>query len=165
MSPAFYESERKTMNIGVISDTHGLVRPGVYDVFEGVDLILHAGDIGSRDVIIELEAIAPVKAVVGNVDVNLTNHFPNQLTFDLDSRSFKLQHIFQSIPTPGQSASIPVQKIVVFGHNHQPTNEQIGDTLYFNPGSAGPRRFNSPICVGNLKLEEDSVSGEIIHLE
>ena len=77
------------MNIGVISDTHGLVRPGVYDVFEGVDLILHAGDIGSRDVIIELEAIAPVKAVVGNVDVNLTNHFPNQLTFDLDSRDRK----------------------------------------------------------------------------
>ncbi len=153
------------MNTGVISDTHGLVRPEVYDVFEGVDLILHAGDIGSRDVIIELEVIAPVKAVAGNVDVDLTNHFPSQQIFDLNSRTFELQHIFQDIPSSDQPAPISIKRIVVFGHSHQPTNEHIGDTLYFNPGSAGPRRFNLPICVGRLTLEENKVSGKIIHLE
>ena len=153
------------MDIGVISDTHGLVRPGVYDVFEGVDLILHAGDIGSRDVVIELEAIAPVKAVAGKVDVGLANLFPNQLIFDLDGRTFKLQHIFHSIPDSGQSTSIPIKKIIIFGHSHQPANEKVGDTLYFNPGSAGPHRHNTPVCVGKLTLEDNLVSGRIVHLE
>lgn len=153
------------MSIGIISDTHGLVRPMVYDAFEEVDLILHAGDIGNRDVIIELEAIAPVKAVVGNMDADLTNHFPCQQTFCLNGLTFKLQHIFHDIPDPGQQGEIPIQKIMIFGHSHQPANEHIGDTLYFNPGSAGPRRPNSPICVGRLRLENDEVSGEIIHLE
>lgn len=152
------------LNIGVISDTHGQVRSRVYTAF-GVDLILHAGDIGSRNVIIELEAIAPVKAVAGNVDVALTPHFPEQQTFDFGKRRFQLQHIFKNIPDALDPPHRPVQRIVVFGHSRKPMNQHIGDTLYFNPGSAGPRRFNLPVCAGRLKLESNRVSGQIIHLE
>ena len=153
------------LNIGVISDTHGQVRSGVYNAFEGVDFILHAGDIGSWDVIIELEAIAPVKAVVGNIDVDLTHHFPQQQTFDLGKRTLALQHIFHDIPDAASLSRQSVRKIIIFGHSHRPMSEHIGDTLYFNPGSAGPRRFQLPVCVGKLRLEEERVSGEIIHLE
>ena len=89
------------LNIGVISDTHGQVQSGVYNAFAGVDFILHAGDIGSWDVIIELETIAPVKAVVGNIDVDLTHHFLQQQTFALGKRTLALQHIFHDIPDAG----------------------------------------------------------------
>ena len=159
------EKMKGQLNIGVISDTHGQVRSEVYNAFEGVDFILHAGDIGSRDVVTELEVIAPVKAVVGNIDVDLTHHFPQQQTFDLGKRTFVLQHIFHDIPSAASLSRQSVRKIIIFGHSHRPMGEHIGDTLYFNPGSAGPRRLQLPICVGKLKLEEERVSGEIIHLE
>ena len=115
------------MKIGVISDTHGLVRPEVYKAFEGVDLILHAGDIGTMDVIIELEAIAPVKAVAGNVDVGLRDKFKEKIKFELNSRAFHLQHIFENIPEEanpnresvleliGQTPMMALRKVVEAG--------------------------------------------------
>jgi len=152
------------MKIGVISDTHGLVRPEIYDVFEGVDLILHAGDIGSRDVIIELEAIAPVKAVAGNVDVDLFGKFDEKLTYEIGHRQIHLQHIVNELPENETFNENNISEIIVFGHSHKPINKQIEETLYFNPGSAGPKRFNLPITAGLLTLDDRSVKGEIVHL-
>ncbi len=152
------------MDIGVISDTHGLVRPEVYEVFDGVDLILHAGDIGGADVIIELEAIAPVKAVAGNMDAGQNLRLPGKTSFQLQDRNFQLQHIFKTVPAPEDSPAEPVRNVIVFGHSHRPANLQSGDTLYFNPGSAGPRRFLLPVCVGKLRIDGEKVEAEIIHL-
>ncbi|MCH8209383.1 MAG: metallophosphoesterase family protein [Nitrospinae bacterium] len=152
------------MKIGVISDTHGLVRPEVYDVFEGVDLILHAGDIGSRDVIIELEAIAPVKAVAGNNDFDLFGIFDEKLTYEIGNRKIHLQHIVNGMPEDDQCDENNISEIIVFGHSHRPTKKQIKATLYFNPGSAGPKRFNLPVTAGLLTLDDQSVKGEIVRL-
>ena len=153
------------MKIGVISDTHGLVRPEVYKAFEDVDLILHAGDIGSRDVIIELEAIAPVKAVAGNVDVDLFGIMGNKLTHKIGPRTIHLQHIVGNLPKRGKINGESVSDIIVFGHTHKPISQQMGKTLYLNPGSAGPRRFNLPVTVGMLTLDDKSVKGEIVYLK
>lgn len=153
------------VEIGVISDTHGLVRPEVYEAFEGVDLILHGGDIGSHDVILELEPIAPVKAVVGNVDTDLLHRFEEKMTFEVKNRTVHLQHIFNDIPEGKSLPNAPINEIFIFGHSHQPLNRQVGSTLYFNPGSAGPRRFKLPITVGRITLDEKNVTGRIISLE
>jgi putative phosphoesterase len=152
------------MKIGVISDTHGLVRPEVYDVFEGVDLILHAGDIGSRDVIIELEAIAPVKAVAGNVDVDLFHLFKEKMKIPIGKHVFHLQHIVEKIPEETTDKREAVSEFVVFGHSHQPLAKQVGNTLYFNPGSAGPRRFKLPVAVGIISINDETVSEEVVRL-
>lgn len=153
------------MVIGIISDTHGLVRPEVYEAFEGVDLILHAGDIGSYDVILELEPIAPVKAVVGNVDTDLLHRFEEKISFQLADRAIHLQHILHDIPQENKPAGNRINEIFIFGHSHQPMNNQVGETLYFNPGSAGPRRFKLPITVGRISLNVDNVTGKIISLK
>lgn len=153
------------MEIGIISDTHSLVRPEVYDAFEGVDLILHAGDIGSHDVIIELEPIAPIKAVVGNNDSHLSHKFDEKVMFELEHRSFILQHILDVIPEEKAAGTNLIKEIFVFGHSHQPMNRQVGSTLYFNPGSAGPRRFSLPITVGRITVDGNTVEGKIIALE
>lgn len=153
------------MEIGIISDTHSLVRPQVYDAFEGVDLILHAGDIGSHDVIIELEPIAPIKAVAGNNDGHLSHKFEEKVSFELVQRTFNLQHILDVIPEEKSADLSLIKEIFIFGHSHQPMNRQVGDTLYFNPGSAGPRRFSLPITVGRITVDEEKVEGKIISLE
>jgi len=152
------------MEIGVISDTHGLVRPEVYDVFDGVDLILHAGDIGGRDVIIELEAIAPVRAVAGNMDAGLAGRFAERDNWRLLNRTFHLQHIFRDLPPVEDTPPEDVTEVFVFGHSHQPCNRQAGRALYFNPGSAGPRRFKLPVTVGRLSLCGDRLESRIIDL-
>jgi uncharacterized protein len=153
------------MEIGIISDTHNLVRPEVYEAFDGVDLILHAGDIGSHDVIIELEPIAPIKAVVGNNDSHLSHRFDEKITFEMEQRIFNLQHILNDIPEEKAAGANLIKEIFVFGHSHLPLNRQVGGTLYFNPGSAGPRRFNLPITVGRITIDEEKVEGKIISLE
>ncbi len=153
------------VEIGIISDTHGLVRPEVYAAFEGVDLILHAGDIGSHDVILELDPIAPVRAVVGNVDTDLLHRFEETASFQLANRTIHLQHILHDIPEAHELANGPIHEIFIFGHSHKPMNNQVGTALYFNPGSAGPSRFMLPITVGRITLDENNVTGKIISLE
>jgi putative phosphoesterase len=153
------------MEIGIISDTHSLVRPEVYAAFEGVDLILHAGDIGSHDVILELEPIAPVKAVAGNVDTDLSHRFEENTSFSLENYAIHLQHILHDIPEENAVTDSPISEIFIFGHSHQPMNRQVGSALYFNPGSAGPRRFKLPITVGRITLDENNVTGKIIFLK
>ncbi len=153
------------VEIGIISDTHGLVRPEVYKAFEGVDLILHAGDIGSYDVILELEPIAPVKAVSGNVDTDLLHRFEEKTSFQLANRAIHLQHILKDIPAENKVADDPISEIFIFGHSHKFINQQVGTALFFNPGSAGPRRFRLPITVGRITLDECKVTARIISLE
>ncbi len=150
------------MELGVISDTHGLVRPEVYPALEGVDLILHAGDIGGLDVILELEPLAPVRAVAGNNDPDLLHKFAEETTFTLEGKSFRLLHIFRDVPEEEDAGA--VRNIVVFGHSHKPVNRIANGTLYFNPGSAGPRRFNLPVTVGRITITADSVRGDILPL-
>lgn len=153
------------MKIGVISDTHGLVRPEVYEAFEGVDLILHAGDIGSKDVIIELEAIAPVKAITGNADADLCGEFKEKLNFKIGRRVFHLQHILNGIPEETGPNGEDISEVIVFGHTHSPFSRQVGKTLYFNPGSSGPKRLNLPITVGILTMDEKTALAEVIDLQ
>ena len=178
------------MEIGIISDTHGLVRPEVYEAFDGVDLILHAGDIGGIAVIVELEPIAPVKAVIGNVDVDLGPRYKEEMSFEVQKLTFHLQHILKNIseekgafaqqatnttspphlnPLPrggeDESPSPSINEIFIFGHSHKSINQQVGTALYFNPGSAGPRRFQLPITVGRITLDESNVVARIILLE
>ena len=160
----FYRS-MSIMEIGVISDTHGLVRPQVYEFLEGVDLILHAGDIGGMDVIIELEVIAPVRAVVGNNDMDLFGRLKEKDFLSLEGKEFHLQHIFEDIPGTNESSNNGISRVQVFGHSHRPLNERIGDTLYFNPGIAGPRRFSLTITLGRISLKESSLESQIIHLD
>jgi uncharacterized protein len=152
------------MKIGVISDTHNLVRPEVFTAFDGVDLIAHAGDIGDQDVLIELETLAPVKAVLGNNDWGLPAKYKEQLSFKLCEKNILIQHICKNIPEENKEDNVHIQNIVIFGHSHQPLSQQVGDTLFFNPGSAGPKRFDLPITVGLLQLGAESVKNEIISL-
>ncbi len=156
------------MLIGVISDTHGLLRPRVFDVFAGVDRILHAGDVGRDEgLLIELAALAPVDAVHGNTDrFPLCQKLPESLTLELEGVTLFLAHICGG---PAQFRlhwpALGKIDVVVFGHTHKPFKQWDNGVLFFNPGAAGPRRFSLPVSVGILRLEAGRVNGEIITLE
>ena len=132
------------MRIGVISDTHGRLRPEVFGHFEGVDHIVHAGDIGHLDILTDLEAIAPVAAVWGNTDdFSIRRVVPESTTLDVDGRTLLVVHGHQvGAPTPRLlAAEFPDADIVVFGHTHRPLIERLDGRLYINPGGAGAPRF------------------------
>ena len=150
------------MRIGVISDTHGLLRPEVAEVFAGVGHIIHAGDIGDGSVLAALRAIAPVTFVEGNVDAS--DGF-EVTTVDLDGLRILVTHILPrpSAPGPhvltyleglsgGRHAGAPrTPDFVIFGHSHLPHDEVVDGVHYFNPASAGPRRFDYPVSVGLIE--------------
>lgn len=140
------------MRIGVISDTHGLVRPEVFDAFRGVDHILHSGDIGGEDVLDELRAIAPVTACAGNVDGFRCGDAREMARVELDGLRFLLVHILDRPHRPRAEVLAELARapphVVVFGHSHLPHDEQLDGVRYFNPASAGPRRFDYPVSVG-----------------
>ena len=129
------------MRIGVISDTHGLLRPEVHDAFANVDHILHAGDIGGEDVLEELKAIAPVTACAGNVDGFHCGDARETARVELGGLRFLLMHILDK-------ERVSEADVVIFGHSHQQFNDRENGVWYFNPASAGPRRFHLPISVG-----------------
>jgi putative phosphoesterase len=143
------------MKIGVIADTHDHFDPKIRTIFEGVEHILHAGDIGLPWIILELEALAPVTAVLGNTDVGL--QFKETEIVRLAGRKFLLHHIVD-VHHPGEKAQQRIQRekpdVVVFGHSHKPFNQAIGTTLYFNPGYAGQPRFGYPRSVAILHCDE-----------
>ena len=145
------------MRLGVISDTHGLLRPEVFDAFAEVDHILHAGDIGSLELLAELEALAPVTAVYGNTDgFDLRNRVPRVARVELDGFDIVLTHGDQfGSPTPEKlNAAFPEAQILVYGHTHRPLLTLVDVVVtVMNPGSAGPRRFKIPPSVGILELE------------
>ena len=145
------------MRVGVISDTHGLLRPEVFDVFEQVDHILHGGDVGKSEILIELEALAPVTAVYGNVDpVELRSRLPQVATVELDGFEVVVTHGDQfGHPTPEKlHAAFPRAEIIVYGHTHQPLLELVDKTVtVMNPGGSGHPRFDLKPSVGIMELE------------
>lgn len=145
------------MRLGVISDTHGLLRPEVFDVFAEVDHILHAGDVGSMDILTALEAIAPVTAVYGNTDDwSLRDRLPQVAAVQLDGFEIVVTHGDQfGTPTPQKlHAAFPQAEIIVFGHTHRPLLTLVDVVVtVMNPGGAGRRRFDLPASVGILELE------------
>jgi putative phosphoesterase len=148
------------MKVGIVSDTHGLLRPELFETLEGVDHILHAGDIGSLDILAELEALAPVTAVWGNTDGwDVCRRVPEVAEVELGGVRVVVIHGHQlGSPTPAAlAARYPDAGLVVFGHTHQPLIERVGGVLAVNPGSAGPRRFRLPVSLALATMEEGSV--------
>jgi uncharacterized protein len=148
------------LRIGIISDTHGLLRPEAEQELAGVAHIIHAGDIGRADVLVKLRRIAPVTAVRGNIDTgDLAKCYPDTQMVRLGERSFYVLHDLQDLRIDPAACGIDV---VVSGHSHRPRIETIDGVLYLNPGSAGPRRFKLPITLATL---EPTASGlrPVIH--
>ena len=145
------------MRLGVIADTHGLLRPEVFDVFRDVDHILHAGDLGPIDVLTELESLAPVTAVYGNTDgPEVRSRLLQVAQIELDGFRIVVTHGDQlGSPTPDKlHAAFPEAEILVFGHTHRPLLTLVDVVVTaINPGGAGPRRFGLPPSVGILELE------------
>lgn len=145
------------MRLGIISDTHGLLRPEVFDAFAQVDHILHAGDVGPLELLSELEAIAPVTAVYGNTDGwEVRERLPQVAQVELDGFRIVVTHGDQlGSPTPEKlNAAFPEAEIIVYGHTHRPllTTVDLVVTV-MNPGGAGRRRFDLPPSVGIMELE------------
>ena len=145
------------MRLGIISDTHGLLRPEVFQVFARVDYILHAGDIGSVDVITELEALAPLYAVWGNTDgADLRRVLPEVIQMRLEGFDFLVVHGHQlGSPTPeGLHQRWPDAEVIIYGHTHRPLLATVDQVVtVMNPGGAGARRFDLPPSVGIMELE------------
>ncbi|MGQ0615035.1 MAG: metallophosphoesterase family protein [Planctomycetaceae bacterium] len=135
--------------IGLISDTHGLLRPEAIAALQDVERILHMGDVGSPDVLEELEGIAPVAAVRGNVDHGAwCRALPETLLLEHDGLRIFLLHDLAALDLDPAAASIDV---VLYGHTHKPHSEVKGGVLYANPGAAGPRRFSLPVSLAFLE--------------
>jgi len=148
------------MRIGVISDTHGLLRPEAEQRLAGVARIIHAGDIGGPDIIARLGRIAPVIAIKGNVDTAAwAEVYPETQTAKLGGRSIHVLHDVHDLGLDPVSSGIDV---VISGHSHQPRIETVQGVLYLNPGSAGPRRFSLPVTLAILELSKSGVRA-VIH--
>jgi len=156
------------MKLGLISDTHGLLRAEVFEVFAGVDHILHAGDVGPAELLDELAAIAPVTAVWGNTDGwDVRRRAAEVARVDLDGAPVVVLHGMQlGAPTPEKAAAAyPGAALVVFGHSHQPAIRRIGPTLAVNPGSAGKPRFRDPVTCALAEIAGGRVSARLVELD
>lgn len=148
--------------IGVISDTHGLLRPEALEALRGSKYIIHAGDIGAPEILDKLAEIATVTAVRGNVDrASWAKKIPQTEVLELGGVSIYVLHKLQDLDLKPEAAGF---RVVISGHTHVPKHETKNGVLYFNPGSAGPRRFRLPVSVGRLVLENGALSAEIIKL-
>jgi putative phosphoesterase len=145
------------MVAGVISDTHGLLRPEAVAALAGVDLILHAGDVGTPDVLSELEKIAPVYAVGGNIDP--PGWLPRTRTVALGDARVYLVHRIDDLDVTDTD-----YQAIICGHSHKPSNEVKRGVLYLNPGSAGPRRFRLPVTTARMSVRGAAVHAEILTL-
>jgi hypothetical protein len=149
--------------VGVISDTHGLLRPQALDALRGSDLIIHAGDVGQPDLLEPLRALAPLHVVRGNVDHGAwAAALPMTARVEIGPHVFHVLHNIAELdldpPTTGFAA-------VVYGHSHQPSIETRDGVLWLNPGSAGPRRFSLPITVARVRLAGGALHPEIVALD
>ena len=148
--------------IGVISDTHGLLRPEAIEALVGSDLILHAGDIGKPEILEELSTIAPVVAVRGNNDTGTwAQTIPESETIAVENVSIHLLHIAKDLKLDPKTAGV---RVVISGHSHKPSFEEREGVLFLNPGSAGPRRFKLPISVACLYVKDRAVQVQVIDL-
>ena len=149
--------------IGVISDTHGLVRPQALRALAGADLIVHAGDVGSPDVLVALRAVAPVVAVRGNNDRGeWAASLAETEVVETDGRSLYVLHDLKELELDPREAGFDA---VIAGHSHQPRIQRRDGVLYLNPGSAGPRRFRLPVAIAWLAVEAGGLDAEIVHLD
>ena len=150
------------LKIGVISDTHGLLRPEALDALRGSDRIVHAGDVGGPEILDQLREIAPVTAVRGNVDHGpWARALPKSEVLESDRTAIYVIHILSELDLKPESAGFAA---VIYGHSHIPKLETKNGVIFFNPGSAGPRRFNLPVTVGRLTIESGKVCGVIFPL-
>lgn len=149
--------------IGVISDTHGLLRPEAIAALQGSDYIIHAGDVGQPHILTRLGKIAPVTAIRGNVDRDTwARKIPETNVLEAGGTSIYILHNLATLDLKPEAAGFST---VIYGHTHVPKQEVKNNVLYFNPGAAGPRRFKLPISVGKLIVENRSVQAEIITLD
>lgn len=152
----------QTLVIGVISDTHGLLRPEAVEALRGSEHIIHAGDVGDPEILDKLAQIAPVTAVRGNIDKgSWARKLHETEVVELGGVSIYVLHDLAQLDLKPEAAGFSV---VISGHSHVPKQVRHGGVLYFNPGSAGPRRFRLPICLGKLTLAGGEVRGEIVEI-
>jgi hypothetical protein len=148
--------------IGVISDTHGLLRPEALEALRGSEHIIHAGDVGDPQILKNLGSIAPLTAIRGNIDKDSwARKLPETEVVELAGISIYILHDLAQLDLKPEAAGFSV---VISGHSHAPKQETRNGVLYFNPGSAGPRRFKLPVSVGKLTVEGKHVRGEIVSI-
>ena len=148
--------------IGLISDTHGLLRPEALRALGGSELIIHAGDVGDPEILESLKILAPVFAVRGNVDTEpWALAIPETEVIELDHATIYVLHDIHALDLDPVARGF---QIIVSGHSHKATREEQGGVLYLNPGSAGPQRFDLPVTVARLYLDQDPWKVEIIDL-
>jgi putative phosphoesterase len=148
--------------IGIISDTHGLLRAEAVEALQGSEYIVHAGDIGKKEIMETLSAIAPVTAVHGNIDKGeLRSTYPHDAVLQIDDCHIYVLHIIDELKIDPVAAGF---QVVVYGHSHKPAIEWKDQVLYLNPGSAGPRRFSLPVTVAMLTISEEGVHADIVQL-
>ena len=152
-----------TTNIGVISDTHGLLRPEALAALAGSDFIIHAGDVGDPAILPALEKIAPITAIRGNIDkLPWSRQMPATNVLAVGDVLIYVLHNLMELDLKPEAAGFAA---VIYGHSHKPKQENKNGVLYFNPGSAGPRRFRLPISVGRLKMVGKEISAELIEIQ
>jgi len=151
----------KAKYIGVIADTHGLMRPEALDALAGSELIIHAGDIGKMEIVKALESIAPVVAIKGNIDRGETNNLPDTETVETNGSKIYVLHDLNDLNIDPKQEGYDV---VISGHSHKPLITEKDGVLFLNPGAAGQKRFKLPISIAHLKLARDKRIAEIIEL-
>jgi len=153
----------KQMRIGVISDTHGLLRPEAVAALRNSDRILHAGDVGNPEILDRLRELAPVTAIRGNVDREpWANTLPVTEAIEVEGVSIYMIHDVAQLDLRPEAAGF---RVVIYGHSHQPKIEEKNGVLYFNPGSAGPQRFHLPVSVGMLEIKTGKIREQVINLK
>jgi uncharacterized protein len=151
--------------VGLVSDTHGLVRPEIFEALRGVALILHAGDVGGPAILQELAVIAPVRAVFGNTDPPGERDLHARQRLDIEGWSIHVSHGHETgSPTPEKLLARYTADLIVFGHTHKPLIHRAGRRLVVNPGAAGPRRFNLKPSVARLTVTAAAMDAEIVWL-
>jgi uncharacterized protein len=149
--------------VGVISDTHGLLRPEALAALRGSQHIIHAGDVGAPEILDQLSAIAPVTAIRGNIDTAAwARKLPETEVVEIAGISIYVLHDLAQLDLKPEAAGF---RVVVYGHSHVPGQETKNGVLYFNPGSAGPRRFKLPVTIGRLLIEERTAEEEKVRAE
>jgi putative phosphoesterase len=152
--------------IGLISDTHGLVRPDVFRALEGVELILHAGDVGGDDILDELETIAPVRAVFGNTDAPGNPRLTTAIDMRIVDVSIHVSHGHEvGSPTPAKLLETYTADVIVYGHTHRQLVANVDERWVVNPGAAGPRRFDAVPSVALMRIAGHDVEIEIVELK
>ncbi|MDJ0848850.1 MAG: metallophosphoesterase family protein [Myxococcota bacterium] len=153
---------RRPLTVGVLSDTHGLVRPEAVAALRGSDVIVHAGDVGKPEVLERLRELAPTRAVRGNVDRGAwAEALPTRDVVEVGDRNLYVLHTLQDLDLDPAAAGFAA---VICGHSHRPSAEVRDGVLYLNPGSAGPRRFTLPVAVARLTVSASGLDPELIEL-